>query len=389
MGASYAVPCSGPQLSYTEHVVNYATDAMNTVDKNRNTWLHVACENGNDSMLLRFIQQCPYINLEVTNTNGETPLSLAIRQGKQRIVEILLEAGVKVNQQTGTTPLHEAARAGHRIFIELLIKRGAQIEATNKSRYTPLHTAAQYQQGEAVNALVRAGANINAISLDGKPIHVAVANASFLNQGPDSLNTLVDAGANLDEFNGNNPPPLVRFLNSVNYLSILEQPIDEFRVIEVLTGLLDRRANVNITDKDKETPLHVACKIRKIGIIQLLLDRGAAPNVCDKKGETPFYKFSLCANDKISLSDIIAITRALREAGAEIDRKTSSNYQTIIRDEEEDDKHNPEIKELKQLLSKRYQRTSSHSQTNTSNERLEDQLDLNFKDSKNPRCIIA
>ena len=343
---------SGPKLTRTAHMVNYARDAMNIVDEKGNTWLHVACENGDDEMLLGFIHQCRDLNLNVANKNGETSLSLAISKGRQKTVEILVTAGSKVDQTEGTTPLHEAARAGHRIFIELLLRNGAKLEAKDKFEYTPLHTAALYKQGEAVQALLDAGANINARCVDGKPVHLAATRAEYLNSSPDPLNLLVKAGANPNEPNGKKLPPLIHFLNSISCMVSSKEYIDEPRVIEIVSGLLDKGADVNITDGDKNTPLHAACSIRKRGIIKLLLDRGADHKARNKRKDTPFFNFSLCANDKISLSEVVAITKVLLEAGAKIDYGTLKNYHTIIEDEEQYDKRDPDLKELKRIISK-------------------------------------
>ena len=62
-------------------------------------------------------------------------LSLACRQGKQDIVELLLESGANVNHRNkaGNTPLLEACSQGHVDAAHMLLGRGADI-------YTPTET---------------------------------------------------------------------------------------------------------------------------------------------------------------------------------------------------------------------------------------------------------
>lgn len=71
------------------------------------------------------------------------PLSWAALHNQPRAVEVLIRAGVDVNQtnQDGETALHAAAFFGYNEVVDVLIQNGADIDAKNKKGETPLHHA--------------------------------------------------------------------------------------------------------------------------------------------------------------------------------------------------------------------------------------------------------
>ena len=71
-------------------------------------------------------------NLEVdvnqTNTDGETPLHVAAHEGQLDLAQLLIEKGAEVNERmnNGRTPLHIAAQQGHTTVTLLLKLAGAK-----------------------------------------------------------------------------------------------------------------------------------------------------------------------------------------------------------------------------------------------------------------------
>ena len=51
--------------------------------------------------------------------------------------------------------------------------------------------------------------------------------------------------------------------------------------------LIKAGADVNVTDKNNEAPLHFAAKKRRMEMVKLLLGAGADPQLCNNKGNTP------------------------------------------------------------------------------------------------------
>ena len=102
--------------------------------------------------------------LEVTTKlrqiSEATPLHYAAADGQEEVVQVLLDAGVKVDPEMipGTTPLHMAAENGYAGIVHLLIKGGANANKYAHQR-TPLHMAVLANSAEVVQVLLEAGAN--------------------------------------------------------------------------------------------------------------------------------------------------------------------------------------------------------------------------------------
>ena len=110
------------------------------------------------------------VDLEWCVTSNETtPLLMAVSQGHEACVRLLLEAGAntegQANKEDGSndgdnTPLILAATYGHEACVRLLIGAGANREAAQKySGSTPLILAATNGHEASVRLLLEAGAN--------------------------------------------------------------------------------------------------------------------------------------------------------------------------------------------------------------------------------------
>jgi len=71
---------------------------------------------------------------------GDSCLHIAALRGNSRVVEILLDAGLDINEKgdMGNTPLHYAKSHGTPEVVDLLIKRGADVNVVNEFGRKPL-----------------------------------------------------------------------------------------------------------------------------------------------------------------------------------------------------------------------------------------------------------
>ncbi|VDL65920.1 unnamed protein product [Nippostrongylus brasiliensis] len=71
---------------------------------------------------------------KATESNNDTPLTLACSNGHAQMVDVLVCRGANIEHRDkkGFTPLILAATGGHRDVVELLLNNGAQIEAQSE-----------------------------------------------------------------------------------------------------------------------------------------------------------------------------------------------------------------------------------------------------------------
>jgi len=102
--------------------------------------------------------------VNASDFRARTPLHWAANRGDTSAVDVLLEAGAKVDveDELRGTPLSLAASSGSIRILELLIIAGANTRATNLQGTQALYYACRHQGDVApVKLLLRAGAPIN------------------------------------------------------------------------------------------------------------------------------------------------------------------------------------------------------------------------------------
>nr|XP_043632115.1 putative ankyrin repeat protein RF_0381 [Erigeron canadensis] len=112
-----------------------------------------------------------------SQSESGTPLIWAAGHGQQDAVKLLLEHKADPNIETddGITPLLSTVAAGSLPCLELLVEAGAKVNIIAGGA-TPLHIAADIGNSELIMCLLKAGADPNMTDEDGqKPVQVAAA----------------------------------------------------------------------------------------------------------------------------------------------------------------------------------------------------------------------
>lgn len=173
-------------------------------------------------------------------------------------------------------PLHVAAIKGNCAAIELLLQAGAKIDRRDKDGNSPLIFAALWGRKNALRQLLGAGADMAAECLSGD----TALSSALANGKPGCLRILLEAGsrdwgAKAKAVNGY--PAMTRAARWPN----------EMTAKELLMALLDAGESLEGRDGDIGwTPLMWAAAYDAKEPAFALLDRGADPEAKDQEGRT-------------------------------------------------------------------------------------------------------
>ncbi|XP_071058241.1 ankyrin-3-like isoform X3 [Pseudochaenichthys georgianus] len=283
-------------------------------------------------------------NQSIATEDGFTPLAIALQQGHDSVVSLLLEHDTKgkvrlpalhiaarkddtksaalllqndhnadvqskmmvnrTTEQSGFTPLHIAAHYGNVNVSTLLLNRGAAVDFTARNGITPLHVASKRGNTNMVALLLDRGSQIDAKTRDGlTPLHCAARS------GHDpAVEILLERGAPILARTKNGLSPLHMsaqgdHVECVKFLLQHKAPVDDV-TLDYLTALhvaahcghyrvtkllLDKKANPNIRALNGFTPLHIACKKNRVKVMELLVKYGASIQAITESGLTPIH----------------------------------------------------------------------------------------------------
>ena len=216
----------------------------------------------------------------------------------------LLAIVLPVQAQVAPTPVeyaayggyHAAAAVGDVAAIRVLVTKGARIDARDAYERTALHVAAYRGRHDAMRALVAAGASPNALERDRYDIVTIAAVADdvptlkvALELGASAKNvtsrydgtaliaaahlghaevvrTLIRAGAPLDH------------VNNLGWTALIESIVlgdGGPRHTDTLAALVAAGANVNLSDRNRQTPLALATQRGYTAMVAILEKAGA------------------------------------------------------------------------------------------------------------------
>ena len=129
----------------------------NAPDENGQPALLLALRDGCDRVAEVLLQR-PELAVERANPSDETPLMMAALRGRVEWLDKLVAHGAQVNRP-GWSPLHYAASGGDVPTVRWLLDHGAQKDARSPNNTTPLMMAAGYGSEDAADLLLARGAD--------------------------------------------------------------------------------------------------------------------------------------------------------------------------------------------------------------------------------------
>lgn len=322
---------------------NKTIDVDSETDSNHDTALTLACAGGHEELVELLLARGA--NIEHRDKKGFTPLILAATAGHTKVVEILIREKADLEAQserTKDTPLSLACSGGRYEVVELLLKSGANKEHRNVSDYTPLSLAASGGYVNIIKLLLNQGAEIN--SRTGSKLGISPLMLAAMNGHTTAVRLLLDMGSDINaqiETNRNTALTLACFQGRHEVVSLLLDrkanvehraktgltPLMEAAsggYIEVGRVLLDKGADVNAAPvpSSRDTALTIAADKGHLKFVELLLSRNAAVEVKNKKGNSPLW---LAAN-----GGHLNVIEVLYNAGADIDSQDNRKVSCLM-----------------------------------------------------------
>jgi ankyrin repeat protein len=251
------------------------------------TALTLAIKQG-DVDMVRLLEEKAVINLK--NKSGESPLTIAIKGENPEIIRIIMErAKPGLKNDEGVTPLMLALEQQNLSLMQELILRGAQVNRKSNG-VSPIARAVSLNNVQAVALLVQKGADPSQANDDGDiPLYIAVRNG---------FNVI--AGILLQK----SSQPSV----DANWKTKMGEPLLNLAIQQdqgqIARILLDFGADTYQTDYLENTGLNLAAEKGDTELVQMLLDRGADPNHANLLGTTPITAATQRGHD--ALADLLA-----------------------------------------------------------------------------------
>ena len=274
---------------------------LKVTDAYGNTPLHIALEHKATAGSVRYLLDAG-IAVDVANCYGETPLFSATKSDNYQGVQQLIKAGAikNITDNQGNTALHACVRWAAEKSCAKLLAAGYDVDIKNQSGKTPLAEAARQNRIEIMKQLIAKGANINAQDVTGKSVLMdaiqcknPVAASLLLQKGADP--TIVDVyGRNA--FHEATTTEIEELISLIQKTGV--SPLSTDLHGKTPFGIIIRKGNKliqstlgtnrNITDVNKNNPLHIAViENAPLSVFEFLVKSGYNINAQNVSGKTP------------------------------------------------------------------------------------------------------
>ncbi|CAM9856530.1 unnamed protein product [Scytosiphon promiscuus] len=252
------------------------------------------------------------VNLEATDGNGETPLSLAIKCDSEACGKFLACAGVvpaaragsgaagmdmsaksrvNINRPAGPMqerPLNSAARRGRTRFIYLLLAAGASPAATDYNGETAVHAAARRGHAEIIGALAHASGRRNG-DYDGSD---AARKSAGVGPLPPWWLATTDTG------------------ETATFAAAVEGHAEVLRALRATGAMEPSRSNA-----EGVAPMVAAALGGHSEVIRVLLDGGGDINETDSAGKTPAMAAAMTGDRSLLDGHVTSLALILGDVG--------------------------------------------------------------------------
>lgn len=221
-------------------------------------------------------------------TGHQDEMFATIVQGHEKILRLLLDKGASPSERIyGYTPVELAYREGKLALVELLVARGGQPLSEREKLQIDIVQGARERNSDAIRTAIRAGADINGTDPSGDTPLTAFLSAPIYGHGRyvSLLEELVVEWKANPGKGSEGEKATYPIIELVRMNSFRE---DYFQMTaDLLEQLILRGADVHVTNRFKETALHVAAKEGNGPACRVLLKAGASASATDFQNRTP------------------------------------------------------------------------------------------------------
>ncbi|KAH9882828.1 hypothetical protein J1614_000194 [Plenodomus biglobosus] len=222
------------------------------------------------------------VDIDTVDACGSTVLTIAVYNGRERMVRLLLGQGADVNkpERNGSSALHVASEHGFQAIVQLLVDNGANVNA-HIHTWTPLLIAAKNGHEQTVEYLANNGAKIDAEDYYGRRAVHWIAQHGHCQ----TLQLFIQSGADIHASDHWGRTPLLCAV--------------ECRQLAVAKLLLDAGADVESKTRHCATSLHLAAYLGDQEMVKLLLERGASAAATTRRGLRPLHVAILFGREEV------------------------------------------------------------------------------------------
>jgi len=293
-------------LQQIKELVNNGADPE-IGDYDDRTPMHIAAAEGHEQIVRYLVINCA-ANVNPHDRYHNTPLYEAVRYGHSQVEDFLEKHGAELGPVDDLQKrLLDAAAGNHIETIRLAIKAQVNINCSDYDHRTPLHIAAAEGHDKIVRLLLKAGATPTAKDRWGRTplddamfgrhaitaglLKVVIHNEGDLNNVRhfNSVPSVSDMGGSKDRNQSDNVASR-QLLHAAS-----EGDLDELKKI------LGRGIDINLTDYDGRTVLHLAVCNNHIEIVKfLVMEKKMNVNCFDRFRMTPlrdaltYRNFEIC-----------------------------------------------------------------------------------------------
>ena len=242
-------------------------------------------------------------DVAIFNFDGKTPLYSAVEKGRSALIPVLLQHGSDIFTATnqGVTPFEKALETNSSALNEMITDE--TVVRSDAGGNTPLIAAVRLRANpEIARRILDKNANVNARNQEGDTaLHVAVRqNDAAIGE------LLISRGADIFLQNAKGESPIsltfytrggVRDWMFVPAVLSAKDPqgktilhfAAEWKLDQIIPGIVSRGAAVDLQDGQGETPLFIAVRINSASTVRALMQAGASPFGRDVLGNTALH----------------------------------------------------------------------------------------------------